>query len=424
MADKRITELGERSTFDQTCQVPLDDGTQTFKTTGEKMFDFFNQLPFLGLTRNLGLAATASAGALTISLKQIDASTDLDTPQNSRISAWFRSNTLASGARNKVIFDAPISLVVPSGATLGFQNGADAKIYVYLYYDGTNKGIAVSSKLQNEKNLFSLVAIDTASDADSIYADAARSNAALISIGAIQIDAITTAGTWTTPTSIFVSEKPKANVPYRMEVFTSSGTYNKKPNVTFIKVTVVGGGGGGGSTQTTAAGEVANGGCGGGGGASIKIIQNTSLAATETVTIGAAGSGGTAGSDNAGTGGTSSFGSHASATGGSGGSRGTATNSSATASGGDPGEGSGGDINIQGESGMAGRVQSGSASLSNKSGGSFLGGGIRVGATSAGSQPSSGYGNGGSAATSGASTTQRAGGSGRAGIVIVEEWYI
>lgn len=426
MADKRITDLGERSTFDETCQVPLDDGTQTFKTTGDKMFDFFTGLPFLGSTRNVGLSASASAGALTINLKQIDGSTALDTEPNNRISGWFRSNTITSGARSKVIFNAPISLVIPSGATLGYQNGNDAKIYVYLYYDGTNKGVAVSSKLQNEKSLFSLVAIDTASDADSIYTDAARTSAALLLIGTIQIDAITTAGTWTTPSSIYITEKAKANLPYRMEVFTTSGanTYYKKPNVAFIKVTVVGGGGGGGSTQTTGAGEVANGGCGGGAGASIKIIQNSALAATETVTVGAFGTGGTAGSDNAGTGGTSSFGSHCSATGGQGGSRGTATNSSASASGGDVGEGSGGDINICGTAGQLGRVQSGSASLSNISGSSILGGGIRVGATASGSQPPSGYGNGGSAATQGASTSSRAGGNGRDGIVIVEEWYL
>lgn len=116
-----------------------------------------------------------------------------------------------------------------------------------------------------------------------------------------------------------------------VNIYTSSSTWTKPTGCTSALVRVIGGGGGGrgGVNGVYSAG-------GAGAGYSEKYV--TSPGATETVSIGAAGTGASAGSDG-GDGGTSSFGSHCSASGGQGG----------RIAGSTPGVGSSGDINLSGE---------------------------------------------------------------------------
>jgi len=148
----------------------------------------------------------------------------------------------------------------------------------------------------------------------------------------------------------------------RAEVFTSSGTFTVPAGVTAVKVTVVGGGGGG---KGWAANSYYGANGGGAGGVAIKWITGLTPGNTETVTIGAGGTGGAASTNTSGhgsDGGTSSFGSHCSATGGVGGQY--YNNSSYTNS----GVGSGGDININGGKG-------GNSGYGTSSGGANSGGG-------------------------------------------------
>jgi len=128
---------------------------------------------------------------------------------------------------------------------------------------------------------------------------------------------------------------------YQITVFTASGTWNKPTGVRKVVVEVYGGGGGGSGNNLSSTSS----GGGGGGGVAIKLIDVTSVSSV-AVTVGAGGAGGTSGSLPGGNGGSSSFGSYCSATGGSGGS-GT--------SGGSGGSGTGGNINLDGGFGFAGR---------------------------------------------------------------------
>jgi len=207
-------------------------------------------------------------------------------------------------------------------------------------------------------------------------------------------------------------------------VYGTSGsphTYTKNNSASYIKVTIVGGGGGSGGAASNAS-EAAFSGGGGGGGTSIKVIQNTSVGATETVTVGAGGAGGNTSGSSGASGATSSFGSHASATGGTGGA--AQASGSSAARGGTPGSGgagASGDLNIVGGVGTwAGRFSGSSGFPSNGGGSVFGGGGLGNGANLSGSVGSS-YGGGGGG-SSGINGTDNAGASGADGVVVVEEY--
>lgn len=90
--------------------------------------------------------------------------------------------------------------------------------------------------------------------------------------------------------------------------YTTTGTFVKAsyPWAKYAKITVVGGGGAGGGTTSTTAGQGSVGGGGGGGGWAVKTVEVSTLAASETVTVGAGGTGVLNADGNDGTG--SSFG--------------------------------------------------------------------------------------------------------------------
>ncbi len=185
-----------------------------------------------------------------------------------------------------------------------------------------------------------------------------------------------------------------------VQVFTSSGTWNRPTGITAVQAIVVGGGGGGGYGEA---------GGGGAGGVGIELIDVSSVSSA-TVTRGAGGSGDTGPAGTGGTGGTSSFGAFVSATGGAGG---NSDGGSPARIGGFGGVGSGGDININGGPGENGDNGS---NYGGSGGTNAYGGGGRGSLSSVGTAGRS-YGGGG-----GGGGSLLAGAAGAAGVVIVWEY--
>lgn len=196
-----------------------------------------------------------------------------------------------------------------------------------------------------------------------------------------------------------------SNGEYRATIiYTAVGanTWTKQAGLKRVKASVFGGGGGSGGVASDV-GVTSYSGPGGPGGWSEKTIEAASLAASETVTVGAGGTAGAATPSNGGAGGTSSFGAHCSATGGSGGTASSGVDRRTFV--GTAGIGAGGDLNGRGF-----RVADGSGYGS----GSFFG----PTPSGAGDVPASG-----GATRSYTNAGWAVGYAGAAGIVIVEEFY-
>jgi len=217
----------------------------------------------------------------------------------------------------------------------------------------------------------------------------------------------------------FTSEPPQ------IVFFTSSGTWTKDAGLKAVIVEVIGGGGGG-STRGTVSKTTNFGAGGGAGGYARKVILAASLGATETVTVGAAGTASKTGTTNTdgGSGGTSSFGSHCSATGGGGGQKYDGAAPATTFSvGGTGGTASNGDTNLSGQDGQDGytTLTGWGGRASGAYGGPGFGSYGAISATAAVlASDGIGYGHGGAGGTA---TGNNNAGVGAGGAVIVYEFY-
>lgn len=214
------------------------------------------------------------------------------------------------------------------------------------------------------------------------------------------------------------------------QVFTSSGTYTPTSGMAYCIVEIVGGGGGGGGCDSTGAATVAVGAGGASGAYSRKTLNAATVGASQTVTIGAAG---TAGPNvtpwTGGNGGTTSFGAIFTATGGNGGGGTAGGVATITATSGTPiGGSSGGDFigaGVSGATGFASIIGVLTAVIGGGGGSGFFGGGGSFINTGANGQNANSYGGGGGgAANPPNSGAGRTGGAGFAGIVIVTEYII
>lgn len=219
-------------------------------------------------------------------------------------------------------------------------------------------------------------------------------------------------------------QRTVANPVYAIQTFTASGSFTKAtyPWAKAVRVRAVGGGGGGGGVESPAVGEWSHSGGGGGGGYAEAALSVDDLAASETVTVGAAGSGGAAGLNGGSSGGTSSFGTHAVAAGGAGGVSFSASTNQAGSRPGDGGNATAGDVLVRGGGGGFGMGLANSTDGAYGGGGgtSVLGGGGEPKRTSETAQGGGGYGGGGSGIARLGGGGAAPGGDGAAGVVIVE----
>jgi len=134
----------------------------------------------------------------------------------------------------------------------------------------------------------------------------------------------------------FISSTPVGPLTFASiatQVFTSSGTYTPNAKMVYCDVRVVGGGGGGGGGAAGSSTVVSGGGGGGGASFGRGIFSAATIGASQTVTIGALGTGGSTGNNPGNAGTDTTFGALLTGKGGAGGS-GSAAGSGTSAAGG------------------------------------------------------------------------------------------
>ena len=148
-----------------------------------------------GAIQNVGLSTSVAANALTIALKQADGSTDPTIGVGvSKIA--FRSSTLTSGANIMRSISAALSVVIPSGTTLGTISGRGEYLSVCAIDNAGVVELAIGvGVFVDEGALVSTVAISGGTARGTLYSTTARSNVPVRLISRILITEAT-AGTW------------------------------------------------------------------------------------------------------------------------------------------------------------------------------------------------------------------------------------
>jgi hypothetical protein len=153
--------------------------------------------------QNLGIAASVGSKALTVAMKVADGN---DPSATNPIRILFRDETLTVGTPNVRSVTGALSIVLPSGGTLGFTAALPGRIYIWAIDNAGTVELALSrtADLFSEDSLVSTTAIGSGSDSATImYSTTARSNVACRCLGYIDITTGATAGEWSNaPTKI------------------------------------------------------------------------------------------------------------------------------------------------------------------------------------------------------------------------------
>jgi hypothetical protein len=149
----------------------------------------------------------------------------------------FRSATLTSGTVTTLPVDTAISLVAPSGATLGTVDAVQSRLIVLAINNAGTVELAVvnpSNGLNlNETGLVSTTALSTGSDsANVIYSTTARTNVAYRVVGYIE-STQATAGTWATAPSTIQGYGGQSGVPIALNASNGAPLFAARAWVNF-----------------------------------------------------------------------------------------------------------------------------------------------------------------------------------------------
>ncbi len=127
MAQKKITDLQLRSAFDGTCNVPVDDASQTWRTTGEQLRDYVRaDLPGAsgglesGTDGVLSISALGVTTAMLAALSVTEGKIGAEAVSLSKLAAAVAAALCPTGATLDFVgTTAPTGWLLCSGGTIG-----------------------------------------------------------------------------------------------------------------------------------------------------------------------------------------------------------------------------------------------------------------------------------------------------------------
>ena len=186
---------------------------------------------------NLGLNVSVSSNAMTIALKQENGSTNPSTG-TAAVSIGFRSATGSSGAYTVAQVTSALSIVIPSGASLGQTNAVNQYVWVYAINNGGTVDLCVSGvNLFQDNSIQSTTAITSGATSGSVlYSNSSYSNLPIRLIARLLVNE-TVAGTWASNTTdVVLAPKPYPTmtdwVSYTITVTGSSSNPTQGTGVT------------------------------------------------------------------------------------------------------------------------------------------------------------------------------------------------
>lgn len=186
---------GSSITFPTTGTVATLAGTETLTNKTIDGASNILTIPAQGNIFNLGLTTSVSANAMTVALKQADGSTNASATNPVLIS--FRNAASATGGLTTVSVTGALSVVIPSGATLGQFSGANEFVWVYALNNAGTVELAVSGRIiADESAVITTTTIGAGSTSGTVlYSTTGRSSVPIRLIGRLKVNE-TTAGTW------------------------------------------------------------------------------------------------------------------------------------------------------------------------------------------------------------------------------------
>src|SRR5581483_2687669 len=151
-------------------------------------------LPDSSTIKNIGIATSVAANALTVTLMQGNGTSSLSVSAPGMIT--FRSSTITTGGNSTIAVTSALTITIPSATTIGTTNSYAGYIYVYALNNAGTVVLALSLSPFPLDALVSSSAISGGSNALTLYSTAAQTSLPIQYLGKFTAPQ-TTAGTWT-----------------------------------------------------------------------------------------------------------------------------------------------------------------------------------------------------------------------------------
>lgn len=224
-----------------TFTLPVNAGTSGYilQTDGSGVTSWTSNFTSADDCRNVGLAVSVAANALTVALKGIDGN---DPSSTNPVTISFRNATQATGTPTVLSVTSALSFVATAGSTLGTVSGVTERLYVYAINNAGTVVLGVSSG----NNLDETLLTNTTSEGGAGAADTRYLLYTTNSVGALTSKGVrligcfessqTVAGTWASAPTMISTLVPRRLI-YKSQVRATGGSGHGSTNTRIRRFT-------------------------------------------------------------------------------------------------------------------------------------------------------------------------------------------